>query len=49
MQGVEIVKLASLLKYHGSEISGTSGRIKNPLIATGREMTPSIINSLGAS
>lgn len=42
-------KLASSLRYHGLEISGTSGRIKNPLIATGREITPSIINSLDAS
>jgi hypothetical protein len=28
------------------EISGTSGSTKNPLIATGREMTPSITKSL---
>lgn len=36
----------SSVKYQGFAISGTSGKIKNPLIATGREITPSITKSL---
>lgn len=36
----------SLPRYHGLEISGTSGRMKNPLSAMGREMMPSMRKSL---
>jgi hypothetical protein len=42
-------RITASLKYHGLEISGTSGRIKNPLMATGKEITPSMIKSLVAS
>lgn len=38
-----------MVKYHGFEISGTSGRTMNPNRAIGREMTPSIRNSLPRS
>jgi hypothetical protein len=36
----------SWLRYHGLEISGTSGNTKKPLIATGREIIPSTRKSL---
>jgi hypothetical protein len=39
-------RITSWLRYHGLEISGTSGRIKKPLMATGKEITPSMIKSL---
>lgn len=40
------ITLTFLVKYHGLLISGTSGKMKNPARATGREMTPSMMNNL---
>lgn len=37
------------LRYQALVISGTSGRMKKPAIATGKEMTPSMMNSLDES
>lgn len=45
-QVLRISETTCSLKYHGLEISGTSGRIKNPLMATGKDITPSMMKSL---
>jgi hypothetical protein len=39
----------SLEKYQAFDISGTSGRTKNPAMAIGNEITPSMMNSLHQS
>lgn len=38
--------LTCLERYHGLDISGTSGRMKKPITAIGREMIPSMMKSL---
>jgi hypothetical protein len=39
--------LTVLDKYQTFEISGTSGKTKNPAMAIGSDMTPSVMKSLG--